>query len=66
MNEPFERAITLIDAANVEDPRRDSVGVESVPRELLYSRRFAPPIAVAERVVELGRVAPRIRVPAPA
>ncbi|MFM9970852.1 MAG: DUF4202 domain-containing protein [Burkholderiales bacterium] len=41
MNERFERAIALIDAANAEDPRSDLAGSESVPRELLYSRRMS-------------------------
>lgn len=60
MNEPFERAITLIDAANAEDPRRDSVGGESVPRELLYSRRMSAMLArFAPEASEMLRLAVR-------
>jgi hypothetical protein len=37
----LERALALFDAANAEDPRLDQDGTETVPRELLYSRRMS-------------------------
>lgn len=40
MNERFQKAVALIDAANGEDPRREDFAGESIPRELLYSRRM--------------------------
>jgi len=37
----YERAVALIDAANAEDPRRDTdCDGKPVPRELLYGRRM--------------------------
>ena len=41
MDDRFQRAIALIDAANAEDPRIDTVDDVAVPRELLYSRRMS-------------------------
>jgi hypothetical protein len=45
----FERAIARIDAANAEDPNRETVGGHERPKELVYAermtamlRRFAP------------------------
>ena len=40
-DERLERAFALFDAANAEDPRLDQDGTETVPRELLYSRRMS-------------------------
>lgn len=40
-NSPYEKTVALIDAANAEDPRMDSHGGQSVPRELLYGQRMA-------------------------
>jgi len=39
--ELFERAASLIDAANEEDPNRETADGESWPKELLYSRRMS-------------------------
>jgi len=39
--EQFEQAITLIDAANAEDPNEDFDGSKTWPKELLYSRRMS-------------------------
>lgn len=40
-NSLYEKTVALIDAANAEDPRMDSVDGKSVPRELLYGQRMA-------------------------
>lgn len=37
----FERAIALIDAANSEDPNRETVDGKDWPKELLYSHRMS-------------------------
>jgi Domain of unknown function (DUF4202) len=37
----FERATALIDAANAEDPNKDSDGENMHPKELLYSHRMS-------------------------
>lgn len=37
----FDQAITLIDAANREDPNRETCGGEDWPKELLYSHRMS-------------------------
>lgn len=36
----FGKAIELIDAANSEDPNRESDGEKEWPKELLYSHRM--------------------------
>ena len=42
MTTAYDRAVTLIDAANAEDPRMDSDAAgKQVPRELLYGQRMA-------------------------
>ena len=42
MTTNYEHAITLIDAANSEDPRQDvDANGTAVPRELLYGQRMA-------------------------
>ena len=42
MNSNYERAMALIDAANAEDPRKDTdANGQQVPRELLYGQRMA-------------------------
>ncbi|MEW6293801.1 MAG: DUF4202 domain-containing protein [Pseudomonadota bacterium] len=40
-NSLYENTVALIDAANAEDPRMDTVDGKSVPRELLYGQRMA-------------------------
>ena len=40
MNERFQRAIELIDAANAQDPRHEIVDGKPIPYELLYSQRL--------------------------
>ena len=40
-NSLYENTVALIDAANAEDPRMDTVDDRSVPRELLYGQRMA-------------------------
>ncbi len=57
MQERFTNAIDRFDAANAEDPRRESVGGEPQPRELVYARRmtaaldrFAPDASEAVRL----------------
>ena len=40
MNERFQRAIALIDAANAQDPRHELINTEKIPQELLYSQRL--------------------------
>jgi len=40
-NSLYETTLALIDAANAEDPRMDSVDGKPVPRELLYGQRMA-------------------------
>jgi hypothetical protein len=39
-NSLYENTVALIDAANAEDPRMDSVDGKPVPRELLYGQRM--------------------------
>jgi hypothetical protein len=53
----FARAIALFDAANAEDPNRESVDGKEVPKELLYAQRmtemlarFAPDASEAVRL----------------
>lgn len=41
----FERAIALFDAANAEDPNRDSAAGKEWPRELLYAHRMTEMLA---------------------
>ena len=72
----FARAIACLDRANAEDPRRESVGGESQPRELVYARRmtsaldrFAPDAPEAVRLAARGQhirrwTIPRDRYPA--
>ncbi len=55
--EAFERAVTLIDAANAEDPNTETADGETWPKEQLYSRRmsdmqqrFAPQADEAQRL----------------
>lgn len=43
--ERFERAIALIDAANAEDPNRETADGEAWPKELLYSHRMSEMLA---------------------
>ncbi|SCZ65826.1 DUF4202 domain-containing protein [Thiohalomonas denitrificans] len=38
---PFAEAVALIDAANAEDPNKETVAGEEWPKELLYSHRMA-------------------------
>jgi hypothetical protein len=76
MQERFTNAIDRFDLANAEDPRRESVGGESQPRELVYARRmtaaldrFAPDapeaVRLAARCQHLRRwTIPRDRYPA--
>jgi len=40
-NSLYENTVALIDAANAEDPRMDTVDGKPVPRELLYGQRMA-------------------------
>lgn len=40
-NSLYENTVALIDAANAEDPRMDSVDGKPVPREMLYGQRMA-------------------------
>ena len=37
----FDKAIELIDAANSEDPNKESMDAEDWPKELLYSKRMS-------------------------
>jgi hypothetical protein len=56
-SEAFDRAVTLIDAANAEDPNTEIVDGEAWPKERLYSermsdmqQRFAPQADEAQRL----------------
>lgn len=40
-NSLYENTVALIDAANAEDPRMDTMDGKPVPRELLYGQRMA-------------------------
>jgi len=40
-NSLYEKTVALIDAANAEDPRMDTVDGKPVPRERLYGQRMA-------------------------
>lgn len=40
-SDSYRRAVELIDAANRQDPNRETAGGESWPKELLYSRRMS-------------------------
>lgn len=74
--ERFTAAIARFDHANAEDPRRESAGGESQPRELVYARRmtaaldrFAPDapeaVRLAARCQHIRRwTVPRDRYPA--
>lgn len=56
----FDKTVELIDQANGEDPNMESDGSQSVPKELLYSRRMSE---MLERFMpdadEVGRIAVR-------
>lgn len=41
MSEPYEKAVELIDAANSEDPNRETADGKEWPKELLYSHRMS-------------------------
>lgn len=41
----FERAIALFDAANAEDPNRETADGKEVPKELLYAQRMTEMLA---------------------
>ncbi len=41
----YEAAVSLIDAANAQDPNTETVDGESWPKELLYSRRMVDMLA---------------------
>ncbi len=57
---PFEKTIELIDAANREDPNRESSGGESRPKELLYGERMSEMIGrFMPDADEVGRIAVR-------
>lgn len=45
MNDRFQRAIALFDAANAEDPNQENDSGVAVPKELLYARRMSAMLA---------------------
>lgn len=45
MNDRFQRAIALFDAANAEDPNQENDNGVAVPKELLYARRMSAMLA---------------------
>ena len=45
MNERFQRAMALFDAANAEDPNQENDNGIAVPKELLYARRMSAMLA---------------------
>ena len=66
----FQRAIELFDAANSEDPNKESVDGQEVPKELLYARRmtdmlerFAPDATEAVRLAVRAQHIQRWKVP---
>jgi len=66
----FQRAIELFDAANAEDPNKESVDGQEVPKELLYARRmtdmlerFAPDATEAVRLAVRAQHIQRWKVP---
>ena len=58
-NERFKRAIVGFDAANAQDPHRESVGGQERPKELLYAERMS---AMLERYAPDASVALRLAV----
>ena len=59
-NERFTRAIARFDAANGEDPNRDSVDGRPLPKELLYAERLTAMLArFAPQASEALRLAAR-------
>jgi len=57
---PFDTALALIDAANGEDPNRETAGGEDWPKELLYSQRMSDMLArYAPEADEAMRLAAR-------
>ena len=66
----YEQAIALFDAANSEDPRRETADGEDWPKELLYSRRmtemlqrFAPSASEAVRLACRAQHIQRWKIP---
>ena len=56
----LHKAIALFDAANAEDPNRDSEGGEEHPKELLYARRMSEMLArIAPDAAEAVQLAVR-------
>ena len=45
MNERFQRAMALFDAANAEDPNQENDNGIAVPKELLYAQRMSAMLA---------------------
>ena len=45
MNERFQRAVALFDAANAEDPNQENDNGIAVPKELLYAQRMSAMLA---------------------
>lgn len=58
MTDRFNRAISLIDAANAEDPNTEQDGGQAYPKEVLYARRMSACLdRVAPRASEALRLA---------